>query len=204
MLGGLINEFVISRFQAYRIESKKQRLLTHDVLVQIRRYETAAEAYRLAAVEADRQRRERAEAKRRKTIARQQAQQEAARKRREYWESLSGVEFENELAVMLRKLGYNVQLTPTTEDQGVDLIAKRQNKTTIIQCKRYKNPVGPAVIRELYGTVIAHHADQGLLACTGGFTKGVYQFAEGKPLLLWDMNELVKWGQETENRGKRK
>ena len=75
-------------------------------------------AYRLAAVEADRQRRERDEAKRRKTIARQQAQQEAARKRRQYWESLSGVEFENELAAMLRKLGYNDATDPNNRRPG--------------------------------------------------------------------------------------
>ena len=51
----------------------------------------------------------------------------------EHWMSLSGLQFERELAALYLKLGYDVQLTPTSGDEGIDLFLKKDNKTTIVQ-----------------------------------------------------------------------
>ena len=63
---------------------------------------------------------------------------------------------------------------------------------TIVQCKNHQNPVGPSVVRELYGVMMSEKSKDGILICSGGFTKGVYDFVEGKPIELWDINKIVE------------
>jgi len=57
--------------------------------------------------------------------------------------------------------------------------------------KRYRKPAGAAVIRELYGAMIARGAQSGILACTGGFTSGVRAFVRDKPIRLMSLDEIL-------------
>ena len=116
------------------------------------------------------------------------------RKLHGHWMSLSGPEFERELGTLYKALGYIVQLTPTSGDQGIDLILQRDGKTSVVQCKSHKQPIGPAIARELYGSMVAFGADDAILACTGGFTRGVQDFVRGKPITLVSASELAEMG----------
>lgn len=214
------------------LKFRKWRVLKPSLLVQIAVYERAMQEYDRAVVEweeeqarllREQEERERELATERRQIAeegqrraREQRQRERRveeerlriqqaedRQRRDYWSNLTGIQFEQELAALLRSLGYSAYTTRRTGDQGVDLIVRRQGKTTVVQCKRYSHPVGPSVVRELYGSMVAFGADQALLACTGGFTKGVRDFAREKPIMLWGLDDLVQWGIEAEKRRSR-
>ena len=123
--------------------------------------------------------------------ARQEAEQAKRRTLKEFWMSLSGVAFERELAMLFRRLGYTVSSTPLSGDQGVDLILMKDGITTIVQCKGYKDPAGPAVARELLGSLAHTRANNAILACTGGFTQGVFDFVRGKPITLISASDLV-------------
>lgn len=57
--------------------------------------------------------------------------------------------------------------------------------------KRYKATVSPAVVRELYGTVIAQGASKGILVTTSGYGPGSREFAHEKQLSLIDGRELL-------------
>ena len=61
----------------------------------------------------------------------------------------------------------------------------------VIQVKRYDSTIPPAVIRDLYGTVVHEGAIKGILVTTSGFGPSSYSFAEGKPLTLINGTELV-------------
>ena len=170
------------------------RLLKGDVGRRLHAYEEAMaafkhqEAEKEAEKEAARQKVLEAEARRRSL---QRRREEEQRKYYEYWMSLKGEEFERQLATLFRTRGYQVRLTPTSGDQGVDLILWKDGKTTVVQCKGQKSPVGPAVVRELFGSMHAFRADRAILACTGGFTRGVKEFARSKPIDLIAANELA-------------
>ena len=73
------------------------------------------------------------------------------RTRSEFWLSLSGHLFEHELATLFRGQGYNVEVTPGSGDHGVDIVLHGAGRTTIVQCKQNKHPVGQAIARELFG-----------------------------------------------------
>ena len=116
--------------------------------------------------------------------------------------NLSGGVFERELATLFKRRGYRVELKGGAGDGGIDILAWKDGKTTIIQCKRYKNPAGPAAARELYGSLMASGADRGILACTAGWTKGVEDFVEGlegKPITLANVWDIIRVAEAVED-----
>ena len=114
------------------------------------------------------------------------------KQKEEFWFNLSGHEFEVEVNTLLQKMGFNTQLTKGSGDKGIDIVILEDDGGTIVQCKNHKNPVSPAIIRELYGVMASEYSKKGILINTGGFTKGVYEFSVGKPIELWDIEKIIK------------
>ncbi len=177
---------------------KRSRLLASPVAIAIRTYEEAEVDYRAKEAEAEKALREaesaRLEAQRARwetESERQEAERAERRKLREYWMSLSGTEFERELGALYRARGYHVRSTPRTGDEGIDLVMEKDGETTVVQCKSHQKPAGPAVARELFGAMVAVGADNAILACTGGFTRGVKDFVRGKPIALISASTLA-------------
>ena len=94
--------------------------------------------------------------------------------------------FERQVAHLFRSLGYRVRRQPATHDLGVDLFVARPGLRAIVQCKHWRHPVGPACVRDLYGTLLHTGADLGILATTSTVSRSAERFAAGKPLLLLD------------------
>jgi len=115
-----------------------------------------------------------------------------ARNQKEYWLSLKGLRFEAELARLYAQLRFKVQLTPRTADKGIDIFMNKDNKSIIVQCKSHAKPVGPHVVRDLYGTLTSAGADEAILASVSGFTTGVKEFVIGKPIKLLPLEEIIE------------
>ena len=94
--------------------------------------------------------------------------------------------FERQVAHLFRSLGYRVHRRPATHDLGVDVVITRPGWRAIVQCKHWRHPVGPACVRDLYGTLHHTGADLGILATTSTISRSAERFADGKPLLLID------------------
>jgi len=114
------------------------------------------------------------------------------RAKRDFWLGLSGSAFERQLADLYRRVGYSAAVTAGSGDQGIDIILTRNGKRIIVQCKEHSKPVGPAVARELYGSLVASGADSAILACTSGFTIGVFDFVRDKSIELVDVEAIVR------------
>ena len=119
-------------------------------------------------------------------------QQSWSRGKTEFWLSLDGWEFEDELAGLYRQLGYKATMTPATGDDGIDIILKKKNKTIIVQCKAHAKPVGSKTVRELLGALIHSKADEAILACTSGFTPRAKSFATNHPIKLISLTDILK------------
>jgi hypothetical protein len=122
----------------------------------------------------------------------------AQRLRGSYWKGLGGLDFERELGELYGCLGYRVTLTKATGDGGVDLILERESETIVVQCKQHSKPAGPAVIRDLYGTMIHRRASSAIVACTSGFSNEARTFARGKPLRLIGLDEIIQLAAQSE------
>ena len=100
---------------------------------------------------------------------------------------MSGYEFEDFIANLLRQKGFKVTQTDYSNDGGVDLIAEYNQPLFsgkyIVQCKKYTdNLVGQPELRDLYGVVMSESANKGILITTSDFTTQAKNFAKGKNL----------------------
>jgi restriction system protein len=92
--------------------------------------------------------------------------------------------FEEVVAELFSRQGYEVELTPYSRDGGKDIYVASKNLLGsflyVVECKKYSpdNPVGVGLIRQLYGVVQAEKATAGILATTSFFTKDAKEFQQ--------------------------
>lgn len=108
---------------------------------------------------------------------------------------LNPFEFENLVSNLFGQIGFQTKQTRTTKDSGVDAVAFDPRPIlggkVVIQAKRYKNVVGVAAVRDLYGTMINEGASKGILVTTSHYGPDAYDFAKDKPIELIDGGGLL-------------
>lgn len=114
-------------------------------------------------------------------------------------QSLNWRELEWLCGILYENMGFEVNVTPRGNDDGVDIVAKSKKigeKTLIVvQSKKWEltNPVGKKEIRELLGTVDLYRATKGVLVTTSRFTSGATEMAENNPRIeLLDRKHLLQ------------
>jgi restriction endonuclease len=109
--------------------------------------------------------------------------------------------FEEVIAEIFFKNGFEVELTKATRDGGKDIIAiyNKMNISTkyVIECKRYakERRVSIAIVQRLLGVKIAAAANKAILATTSSFTRDAMAFTSNH---LWDLelkdyDDIVLW-----------
>lgn len=104
----------------------------------------------------------------------------------DYLYQLSSRRFEELIAEILIRKGYNVELTSVTRDGGKDIYAARQDDLGsflyLVECKKYapNHHVGIDVIQRLYGVVSDEKATAGIIVTTSYFTKSAKDFQKKK------------------------
>ena len=114
---------------------------------------------------------------------------------RNWWWSLDGWEFEEEVAKVFRLNGYEAEVTRKTADGGIDLLMYKDNKKIIVQCKHYSSEVGVSVVRELNGIKDDFRANELILVASSGVTKGCKDFIRNKPYFkILDLEDIIRLG----------
>ncbi len=90
----------------------------------------------------------------------------------------SPIEFEHVTAEIFRQLGFEARVTPASGDEGLDIILSKNGVKAGVQCKQYKKPVGPELIREFAGALAAADLPVGYFVTTSDFTEAAKQAAE--------------------------
>jgi restriction system protein len=122
-------------------------------------------------------------------------QRRATGKRLEDLRSMTPHDFEHWVGARFRDLGYKVRNTGKSGDHGIDLVANRGNEKVVVQCKRYRHTtVGEPEVRDLYGAMQHEAADRAYLVTTGRFTAAAIAWTKGKPIELWDGQNLGRLG----------
>ncbi len=117
--------------------------------------------------------------------------------------ALGWKEFERLVGEAFRREGYFVEATGLGgADGGIDLILYRNGRRTLVQCKQWRRRSIPvSVVREMYGLLAHHQADEVRIAALGGFTQDAAQFAEGKPIALINGAQLLAMIQAVQSPG---
>lgn len=110
-----------------------------------------------------------------------------------YWRSLSGRNFEIELANLFKSKGFKVNITKQGGDGGIDLIIKnsKSDYTIGIQCKAHRKKIPPYVARDLLGTIKSFKYEKGFLITLEGGTTGTIDFCKRNNILIWDVNDII-------------
>ncbi len=104
---------------------------------------------------------------------------------------MNGMEYEDHCKSILENTGWKACLTKSTGDQGVDLIASRNDKRVCIQCKCYSSPVGNSAVQEVTAGKLHWHGTHAVVVSNAGFTKSAQALARSTGVLLMSHEELV-------------
>lgn len=112
-----------------------------------------------------------------------------------WWWTLDGWSFEEEVAKIFRLNGYLVEVTRKTGDGGVDLILWKDDMKTIVQCKHYKAPIPVAYVRELNGVREDYRARRAIMVASSGASPQCYEFIKNKPYFdILDLDDIIEMG----------
>jgi HJR/Mrr/RecB family endonuclease len=107
--------------------------------------------------------------------------------------TMSGIEFEVYLIGLLSHLGFtDIRSTPATNDQGADLLAKKEGRTFVIQAKRYASPVGNGAVQEVVSALHFYTGDEGWVVTNSTFTQSAKELALRTGIKLVDGFDLAR------------
>jgi restriction system protein len=103
---------------------------------------------------------------------------------------ISPFEFEELVATLFNKMGYETEVTSKTGDFGIDIVAKNEKDIIAIQTKKYAkgNNVGNRDVQRLLGAMQLSQikANKSILITTSDFTFQAMEQAKEAPIELWD------------------
>ncbi len=110
----------------------------------------------------------------------------------EYIDYMSGSEFEKWCADLLRDSGFeNVEISAKSGDQGVDILAEKNDITYAIQCKCYSHDLGNTPVQEVLTGKAIYQRHVAAVMTNRYFTKGAKDAAKATGVLLWDRDKLL-------------
>ena len=114
---------------------------------------------------------------------------------------LSWREFELLMCEAFRRQGYLIEHTGESgPDGGVDLVLRRNDEKTLVQCKQWRNEsVGVKPVRELRGVVASDGAQHGIFVTSGTYTEAAKDFAWRNPLTLISGLQLAEMIQNVQS-----
>lgn len=109
-------------------------------------------------------------------------------------------EFEDVVANIFARNGFNVQVTQRSHDGGKDIIATYDMGgipcVLYIECKKYdkKRPVGVKIAREVFGMLTADRINKAIIVSTSSFSREAREFAgdQNSMIELVDLDDLLR------------
>lgn len=112
-------------------------------------------------------------------------------------DEMEGLDFEYYCAELLRNRGFiEVEVTKSSGDYGIDILAEKEGVTYAIQCKRYNGPVGVKAVQEAYAGRDFYNRMVGCVLTNQYFTQPAVDAAQKLKILLWDRDYLEEMIEE--------
>lgn len=111
-------------------------------------------------------------------------------------DSMNGFKFEGLLKHLFERMGYTVEQTKLTGDQGADLVVSKFGEITVIQAKRSKSKIGNEAIQEVVASISYYNAQKGMVVTNNYFTVSAKELAKSNKVSLIDRDNLRKLVEE--------
>jgi restriction system protein len=110
----------------------------------------------------------------------------------EFDDGMTGREFELYCREVLQEAGWRAALTPGSGDQGADIIAEKDGRRVVIQCKFYNGTVGNKAVQEAYAAAAFQDAPYAVGVTDSVYTKSAHQLAHKYGMLLMHHTDLER------------
>ncbi|WP_154840142.1 restriction endonuclease [Clostridium paraputrificum] len=107
-------------------------------------------------------------------------------------DKMNGHEFEIFIKYLFIQLGYEATITKATRDQGIDVIAIKDNESIGIQTKCYSDSVGNSAIQQVVAGKKIYNVNEIMVITNNYFTQQAIELAQVNDVILWDRYELKK------------
>lgn len=107
--------------------------------------------------------------------------------------AVTGIQFEEIICKILEFNGYvKIEQTKASGDNGIDVLAEKDNISYAIQCKCYSKPVGNKAVQEAFTGNMFYKKLNAVVMTNNTFTKSAIETAEKTNVLLWDRKNLMQ------------
>lgn len=107
------------------------------------------------------------------------------------FDSMEGHEFEYFCADLLKQNGFtNVVVTQGSGDDGIDILAEKEDIKYGIQCKCYSSNIGNSAVQQAYTGIQMYKCDVGVVLTNRYFTDSAKKTSDKTRIKLWDRKKL--------------
>ena len=104
---------------------------------------------------------------------------------------MDGHEFEYFCADLLKQNGFsNVVVTQGSSDDGIDILAEKEDIKYGIQCKCYSSNIGNSAVQQAYTGIQMYKCDVGVVLTNRFFTESAKKTSDETRIKLWDRKRL--------------
>ncbi len=108
-----------------------------------------------------------------------------------------GLAFEAWVAESLRVFGWEAETTPSSGDQGLDVIARRNGRRLGVQCKLYSAPIGNRAVQEAHAGKAFHRVDAAVVLSNARFTPSAQALATATGVRLFGPGDIPQLYEKT-------
>jgi len=113
---------------------------------------------------------------------------------------MNGLNFEQYVGNLLKRLGYSVKVTKASGDYGVDIIAKKYDRSYAIQVKRQYTNVSRRAISDAVTGMIHYKCSNSMVITNRYFSKAAVELAKSSNCVLVDRDGLISWIKQVDGR----
>ncbi len=107
-------------------------------------------------------------------------------------DQMNGFQFEKYLKHLFAFQGYKVTVTQAIGDYGADLVLKKNEKTIVVQAKRYSNSVGIDAVQQAVAAINHYHAQEAWVVTNSRFTEPAITLALSNNVKLIARDDLIE------------
>ena len=102
------------------------------------------------------------------------------------------IAFEHHCAALLRRAGWDARVVGGSGDQGADVVAEKDGRQMVVQCKRYTRPIGNKAVQEAAAARAYYRADLAAVVGTAPFTASAHDLAKATDVILLNEDGLAE------------
>ena len=97
---------------------------------------------------------------------------------------MNGYEFEQFVSYLFTKMGYTTEITKSSGDQGMDIIAEKGGNRVGIQSKCYSSKVTNRAVQEIFTALNHYNCSKGIVVTNNYFTDSAVELAQSNNIIL--------------------